>query len=159
MGISEQTWESQDNKSELQRTVKELKSKLKRVEDNERILKAQEELNNILLAKIHNDEKEKNKEPEHNMPKTTPYKRKERKLEFSSHGDKTSTEESIKHHTEKQQDSTESSDDNKNKKNYKPYEEISVELKKLNHLCLRWDREMRRGGSLVIGNEEILPNL
>ena len=54
---------------------------LKRVrEDNERILKAQEELNNILLAKIHNDEKEKNKKPEHTMIKNTPYKRKGRKL-------------------------------------------------------------------------------
>ena len=60
-------------------------------EDNERIMKPQEELNNILLAKIHNDEKEKNKEPEHNMPETTPYKRKGRKLEFSSCGTETSS--------------------------------------------------------------------
>ena len=50
--------EIQVKKYELQRTTKELRSKLKRVkEDNERILKAQEELNNILLVKIHNDEK------------------------------------------------------------------------------------------------------
>ena len=47
---------SQHNKSELQRTVKKLRSELKRVkEDNERILKYQEELNNILAFKIHND--------------------------------------------------------------------------------------------------------
>ena len=59
-----------------------------------------------------------------------------RKLKFSSHGAKTSSEESVKHHTEKQQDSSESSDDNKKKKKYKSYEEISRELKKLNHLCL-----------------------
>ena len=39
-------------------------------------MKAQEELNNILLSRIHNDEKEKNKEYEHIMPKTTPYKHK-----------------------------------------------------------------------------------
>ena len=57
-------------------------------------MKAQEELNNILLDKIHNDEKEKNKEPKHNMPKNTLHKRKGRKLEFSS-------EESAKHHIEK----------------------------------------------------------
>ena len=115
--------ESQVNKSELQRTIKELRSELKRVkEDNERILKAQEELNNILLANIHNGEKKKNKEPEHNMPKTTPYKRKGRKMEFFSPKAETSNEESIKHQTEKQQDSNESSDDNKNKKKYKPYE-------------------------------------
>ena len=97
--------ESQYNKYELLRTVKELRSELKRVkEDNERILKAQEELNNILLAKTNNNEKEKNKETQHNIPKTTPYKCKGRKLEFSSHKDETSSEESVKHHTEKQQD-------------------------------------------------------
>ena len=64
-------------------------------------MNAQEELNNILLAKIHNDENEKNKEPEHNMPKNTPYKRKGRKLEFSSHEAKNYSEESVKHHIEK----------------------------------------------------------
>ena len=53
-----------DNPSELQQTVKELREELKRVEeDNERILKAQEELNNIMLSKLHSNEKEKNKEP------------------------------------------------------------------------------------------------
>ena len=51
------------------------------------------ELNNILLAKIHNDEKEKNKESKHIIPKTTPYKRNGRKLEFSSHKPETSKEE------------------------------------------------------------------
>ena len=92
--------ESQDNKSELQRTGKELQSNLKRVKkDNERILKAQEELNNILLAKRHNDEKEKNKEFEHIIPKTTPYKCKRMKLEFFCHKAETYSEESVKHHT------------------------------------------------------------
>ena len=91
------------NLSELQRIVKELRSELKKDrEDNERILKEQEELNNILLAKIHNDETKKHKEPEHIMPKITPYKCKGRKMELSSHGAKTSSEESAKHHTEKQ---------------------------------------------------------
>ena len=60
--------DSQDNKSGLQRVVKELKSKLRKVkEDNERILKSQEELLTILLAKIHNDEKEKIKGFEHDI--------------------------------------------------------------------------------------------
>ena len=59
-----------DNPSKLQETIKELIEELKRVkEDNERIMKAQEELNNIFLSKIHNDEKEKHKEPELNMEK------------------------------------------------------------------------------------------
>ena len=88
-------------------------------------------MNNILLANIHNGEKKKSKEPEHNMPKTTPYKRKGRKMEFFSPKAETSNEESIKHQTEKQQDSNESSDDNKNKKKYKPYEEIYGEFKNI----------------------------
>ena len=120
-----------DNPYELQWTAKELRSELKRVrEDNERILKAQEELNNMLLSKIHSNEKYKRKEPELNMAKTTPYKRKGRKLEFSSHGAKTSSEESIKHDTKKQQDFSESSDDNKKKNKYRLYEEIFGEFKK-----------------------------
>ena len=88
-------------------------------------------MDNILLAKIHNDEKDKNKVYEHKMPKNTPYNCKGRKLEFSSHGVETSSEKSIKYHGETQQDSSESSDNNKNKKNYKPYEEIFGELKKI----------------------------
>ena len=65
------------------------------------------------------------------MPKNTPYKFKGRKLEFSSHKAETSSEESVKYHTEKQQYSIESSDDNKKKKKYKPYEETCGEFKKI----------------------------
>ena len=44
--------ESQDNKSELKKTVNELRYELRKVkEDNERIMKAQQELNLILLEK------------------------------------------------------------------------------------------------------------
>ena len=91
--------DSQDNKYELKRTMNELRSELRKVkEDNERILNAQEELNIILLAKIHNEEKDKNKDFEHELPKTTPYNKcKGRKMEFSSHNPDTSSEESIKH--------------------------------------------------------------
>ena len=52
-----------------------------------------------MLSKLHSNEREKNKEPVLNMEKTTPYKRKGRKLKFSSHKDETSSEESIKHHS------------------------------------------------------------
>ena len=46
------------NKYELKRIVDELRYELRKVnKDNERILKAQEELNTILLVKIHNEEK------------------------------------------------------------------------------------------------------
>ena len=89
-----------------------------------------------MLDKIHNNEKEKNKESEHDLPKTTPYKRKGRNLKFSSHKPETSSEESVKHHSRKQQESSESSDDNKRKTKYRPYEEISGNLRKLNHQCL-----------------------
>ena len=66
---------------ELQQTVKELREELKWVkEDKERILKAHEELNNILLSKLHSNEKEKHKEPELNMEKPTSYKHKGGKM-------------------------------------------------------------------------------
>ena len=65
------------------------------------------------------------------MEKNTPYKRKGRKLEFLKHEVESSNEESTRHNKEKHQDSRESSDSNKNKRKYKPYEEISGELKKM----------------------------
>ena len=50
-----------DNQSKLLQIVKDLKQELQSVkEDNELILKSQEELNNVLLTKIHNIEEEKN---------------------------------------------------------------------------------------------------
>ena len=75
--------------------------------------------------------KEKNKELELNIEKTTPYKRKGRKLEFSEHEDESSSEKSSKHNTKKHQHSSESSDNSNNKNKYKPYEEIYREFKKI----------------------------
>ena len=47
---------------ELIQTVKDLKNELQTVkEDNERILREQEELNKILLDKLHNEGKDKRK--------------------------------------------------------------------------------------------------
>ena len=124
--------EIQDNKYELKWIVTELRSELRKFkEDNERILKAQEELNGILLEKIHNEEKDKNEDFDHELLKTTPYSKcKGRKLEFSRHNPNTSSEESVKHHR-KNQESSESSDENKKKKIYRPYVEISREFKKI----------------------------
>ena len=52
--------------SELLQTIKDLKSKLHTVkEDNERILRAHEELNQILLGKLHNEGMDKRKEHEY----------------------------------------------------------------------------------------------
>ena len=109
--------ENQDNKTELKRTVNELRSELRKVKkDNEWILKAQEELNTILLAKIHNEEKDKNKDFDQERHKNSPYnKRKGRKLEFLSHNSDTSSEESVKHHR-KTKESSKSSDEIKKKK-------------------------------------------
>ena len=74
-----------DNPYELLQTVKYLKAELKRVkEDNEHILKEEDELNNVLLTKLHSNEEENNKGPELNMERTAPYKCKVKKLEFST---------------------------------------------------------------------------
>ena len=75
-----------------------------------------------MMSKLHNNEKEKNKESEIKMEKTTPYKHKGRKLEFFKHEDESSSEESTKHNTEKHKDFTKSSESNQKKNNYKPYE-------------------------------------
>ena len=84
-----------------------------------------------MLAKLHNDENDKNKDYEQEIPKTAPYNKcKGIKLEFSSHKPDTSREESVKHHR-KQQESSESSDDNKKKRKYITYEEIFGEFKKI----------------------------
>ena len=51
---------------ELIQIVKDLKDELQNVkEDNERILRAREELNQILLDKLHNEGKDKRKEHEY----------------------------------------------------------------------------------------------
>ena len=75
--------------------------------------------------------KNKNKKHELNMARTTPYKRKGRKLEFSKHETKSSSKESSKHNTKKYKDSSESSDSNQKKMKYKLYEQISGEFKKI----------------------------
>ena len=68
--------------SELLQTVKDLKAKLQNVKEyNEIILKEQEELNQILLDKLHNEEKERRKEHEYES-RTKSYKRKDKKLKL-----------------------------------------------------------------------------
>ena len=69
--------------SKLLQTVKDIKFELQNVkEDNEIILRAQEELNQILLDKLHNEEKDKRKEHEYESG-TISYKCKGKKLKFS----------------------------------------------------------------------------
>ena len=65
-------------------TVKILREELQSVKtDNERILKAQEELNDVLLNKILSQEADKNKKQITDTVGTATYKRKARKLNFS----------------------------------------------------------------------------
>jgi len=69
--------------SKLLQTVRDLKAELQSVkEDNERILKAQEELNHILPSQMHNQENDKIKESESDIG-TISYKHKGKKLKFS----------------------------------------------------------------------------
>ena len=69
--------------SDLLQTVKDLRVGLQNVkEDNKRVLRAQEELNQILLDKIHNGGKDKISEHQ-TESKIVSYKRKCKKLKFS----------------------------------------------------------------------------
>ena len=96
---------SQDNPnnnnttSKLLQTVKSLQAELLSVkENNEKIMKAQEELHQVLLDKIHKEEEEKNdKSNGHKTERvTTSYKKRGRKLHFSDNNNSTSSESSIK---------------------------------------------------------------
>jgi hypothetical protein len=75
--------ESRDNRqSELIQTVQGLREELQTVkEDNERILKTQEELNAILLEKLCNQNSDRNKGQFSSNSKTDLHKKKDRKFE------------------------------------------------------------------------------
>ena len=124
--------------------VKYLRAELQIVkEDNERILRAREELNQILLDKIHNRGKDKRKEHEIESG-TVSYKRKGKKLKFSDNESKSSSGIKLRSHKEKYKYSSESSDSDNGprKRKYKPYEEILGEFKKINlqFLMDKWKR-------------------
>ena len=103
--------------SELLQTVKE---------DNERILRKHEELNQMLPDKIHNGGKEKRKRHETESG-TISYKHKGKKLKFSDCESRSSSGIKVRSHKEKYKYSSESSDSDSGprKSQYKPYEEIS----------------------------------
>ena len=96
--------------------------------ENERILRAQEELNQILLEKFHNEEKDKQIESD-NMS----YQNKSKMSKHSKIESSFSSEISGNSHRKRHQYSSDNSESNyrfKNK-NYNPYEEISRELKNI----------------------------
>lgn len=99
-------------------------------EDNERILKAHEALNNVLHNKIHDQETIKNKLSDEGTMKTTSYKRKARKLNFAEYETDSSSGGSVRKNTQKY-NTSESSDSERIKKNSKHYEEITGEFKKI----------------------------
>ena len=109
--------ELNDHPSKLLQTVKYLKAELQNVkEDNERILRAQEELNEILLDKLHNEGKDKRKGHEYESG-TISYKHKGKKLKFSNNESNSSSGINVRSHRKKYKYSSESSDsDNKHKK-------------------------------------------
>ena len=112
--------------SELLQTVKDLKDELKTVKiDNERIL----ESNQILLDKIHNRGKDKRNVYETDS-ETMSYKHKGKKVKYSN--SESSLEVNARSHRGRYKYTSESSESDRKprRRKYKPYEEISRELKK-----------------------------
>ena len=110
--------------SKLLRTVKYLRVELQTIkEDSERIIRAQEELNHILLDKIHNGGKDKRKEHE-TKSGIVSYKHKGKKLKFSD--SESSSTVKVRLYKENYKYTSESSESNNGtrKRKYKPYEEI-----------------------------------
>ena len=118
---------------ELLHTVKDLKAELQTVKkDNGIILRAQEELNQILLGKIHNKGKDKRQEHETEFGNLS-YRSKGKKLKFFDNESNSSSGIKVRLHKEKYKYSSESSDRDSSPKQrkYKRYEEILGEFKRI----------------------------
>ena len=109
--------------------VNELRTKMETVKkENERILRAQEELNQILMENFKNEEKDKRTESKYMRYQHKNKKYKQSKIEISS-----SSEIYGDPHKKNYQYTSDSSKDNHQtrKRKFKPYEEISGEFKKI----------------------------
>ena len=113
--------------SELMQTIKSLKTEIESVKkDNERIMKTQEQLNQILIDKFQTEWKNRRSESEEASHKKGSKKMKLAKPDSSSSSGRS-----------KEQQSYYTTSDNseaelyKRKKKYRPYEEISGEFKKI----------------------------
>ena len=96
--------------SKLIQTIKDLKDELQNIkEDNERILRAHDELNQILLDKLHNEGKDKRKEHISESGAIS-YKREGKKLKFFDNESNSSSGINVKSHKEKHKYSSEGSD-------------------------------------------------
>ena len=113
--------------SELMQTIKGLKTEIESVKkDNERILKTQEELNQILIEKIQTERRNRKSESEEASHKKGSKKMKLAKTDSNSSSGGRKEQQS--YYT-----TSDSSDIElyKRNKKYRPYEEISRELKKI----------------------------
>ena len=108
--------------------------------ENERILRAQEERNQILMERFHIEEKDKRTESEDMGYQHKDKKTKQFKIESSS-----SSEVYGDSHKQNFQYTSDSSEDNHHtrKRKFKPYEEISGNLRKSSHQPLMV--KLRRG--------------
>lgn len=98
--------------------------------DNERMLKAQEDLNHALLIKMKKQENNKENEPESNVGSTS-YKIKSKKNFFFDNESNYSIDETFERQKQKINHLSDSSDNSPRTRKYKPYEELSGEFKKI----------------------------
>ena len=117
-----------NNSSELLQTIKELKSEMESVKkENERILRAQKELNHILMERFHTEGKD-NKTDSEDMG----YQHKDKKTKQVKNESGSSSEVYGDLHKQNFHYTSDSSEDNHHTRNrkFKPYE-ISGEFKKI----------------------------
>ena len=130
------------NSLELLQTIKDLKTEMESVKrENERILKAQEELNQILMEKFQTEGRGRRLES-----KDVSHQRKSKKMKHAKTESCSSSEgfgEQQSYHT-----TSDSSDDDlyDKKRKYKPYEEILGEFKKIKPPTFNGETE-KGGGS------------
>ena len=118
-----------NNSSELLQTVKELKTEMESVKkENERILRAQEELNQILMERFHTEGKDKR-----TKSKDMGYQHKNEKTKQVKNKSSSSSEGYGDSHKQNFHYTSNSSEDDHytRKRKFKPYEEISGEFKKI----------------------------
>ena len=109
-----------NNSSELLQIVKELRTEMETVKkENERILRAQEELNQILMEIFQNEEKDKRTEFE-----DMPYQHKDKRTKQFKIKSSSSSEVYGYPHKKNYQYTSDSSEDNHHtrKRNFEPYE-------------------------------------
>ena len=109
--------------------------------ENEIILRAQEELNQILLEKFYNEEKDKQIESD-----TMSCQHKSKKSKYSKIESSSSYKINGHSHRKKHQYSSDSSESNyrSREKKFNPYEDIFWDFKRLNHQILMAKQKKKR---------------